>query len=256
VAIAPWWFPVGERLEYSVTFGRLRLGEASLGVEAIDSVWSRPAYRVALEIEGGPPFYRLEDRQAGWVTPDPLASLRFDQKLHQGSYRRDRRFMLDPETQTFTRYDNVDGEYVRHEQDADVPMPDGALDDISFLYLLRLLPLEVGDRYVFERHFKESGNPVIMEVLRREEIRVPAGRFRTIVVRPIILTGGLFGDGGEAELYVSNDERRLIVRIKTIMKVGSVNLYLTGYEPGLGGPGIPAHGASAAADPPAPGEAP
>ena len=222
-------------MEYSVTWEGIRLGAGSLSVEAIDTVQDRPVYRVALEMAGGPPFYRVEDRIVSWIQPVPFASLQFAQKQKEGNYRRDRKIVLDAESLTYTRYDLKDGEYVPNQEEADVPIPSGALDEISYLYLARLLPLEVGQRYEFERYFKEDGNPATVEVLRREEIRVPAGRFKTIVLRPEIATDGMFGEGGEAEVYVTDDERRIPVRLKTSLSVGSGNMYLTGYDPGEGG---------------------
>ncbi len=231
----PWRFPVGERMEYSVAWEGIRLGAGSLSVEAIDTIQDRPVYRVALEMAGGPPFYRVQDRIVSWIQPVPFASLQFAQKQKEGNYRRDRKIVLDAESLTYTRYDLKDGEYVRNRDEADVPIPSGALDEISYLYLARLLPLEVGQRYEFERYFKEDGNPATVEVLRREEIRVPAGRFKTIVLRPEIATDGMFGEGGEAEVYVTDDERRIPVRLKTSLSVGSGNMYLTGYDPGEGG---------------------
>jgi hypothetical protein len=230
-----WSFPVGERMEYSVNWGRLRLGEGSLEVEAIDTIGGHPGYRIALEMWGGPPFYRVEDRQVSWIRPaEPLTSLGFEQRLREGSYHRDTRYLFDLEAGTYDRLDVRDGEWRPREGETAVPVPAGALDDLSYLYLARLLPLEIGKRYEFDRYFKESGNPVVIEVLRREEIRVPAGTFQTLVLRPIIRTGGVFGDGGEAELYVTDDDRRAIVRLKTSMKVGSGNMFLTRYEPGDG----------------------
>ena len=62
----PWSYPVGERMEYSVTWEGIRLGSGSLSVEAIDSIQNRAVYRVVLEMEGGPPFYRVEDRIVSW----------------------------------------------------------------------------------------------------------------------------------------------------------------------------------------------
>ena len=150
------------------------------------------------------------------------------QQLREGSYRRDTRYEFDLDGMTYSRWDIRDGEWRPREDEIDVGIPEGALDDLSFLYYARLLPLEVGQRYDLDRYFKESGNPVVIEV------RVPAGTFQTIVLRPIIQTGGVFGDGGEAELYLSDDERRAIVRLKTSMKIGSGNMYLTRYEPGEG----------------------
>ncbi|MDP2471532.1 MAG: DUF3108 domain-containing protein [Candidatus Palauibacterales bacterium] len=232
--VQPWRFPVGERMEFSVSWGRVRLGEGSLEVEAIDSIGGQEGYRVALEMWGGPPFYRVQDRQVSWIRPDPLGSLRFEQSLSEGSYKRDTRYSFDFDRMTYDREDLVDDEWRANGKESDVPLLGGALDDLSFIYFARLLPLEVGERYEFDRYFKEAGNPVVIEVLRREEIRVPAGTFQTIVVRPIIRTGGAFGDGGEAELYLTDDEHRAIVRLKTSMAVGSGNMFLTRYEPGEG----------------------
>ena len=109
-------------------------------------------------------------------------------------------------------------------------MPPGALDEISYLYLIRTLPLELGRTYEFDRYFEEDGNPVVVEVLRRERVRVPAGTFDTIVLRPIIQTDGLFGEDGQAEVFISDDDRRLVVQIKSRMKRGRVNMYLREFE--------------------------
>jgi hypothetical protein len=64
-------------------------------------------------------------------------------------------------------------------------------------------------------------------------VDVPAGRFRTIVVQPIIRTSGLFGDGGRAEIYFTDDDRRIPVLIKTrVPVVGSLTMLLRTYRAG------------------------
>jgi hypothetical protein len=243
----PWRFPVGEQMEFSVTWEGIRLGSGSLSVEAIDSIQNQATYRVALEMEGGPPFYRVEDRIVSWIQPVPYRSLQFLQNQKEGNYRRNRKIVLDAESSTYSRYDLKDGQYVLHRPESEVPIPPDALDEISYLYMVRLLPLEVGQRYEFDRYFKEDGNPATVEVLRREEIRVPAGRFKTIVLRPEIATDGMFGEGGEAEVYLTDDEYRIPVRLKTSLVVGSGNMFLTGFDRGDGGaliePPVSAEGA-------------
>jgi hypothetical protein len=231
---AAWRFPPGETAVYDVTFGPIKVGRGQLRVEAVDTVAATPAYRVAFEIAGGPFFYKIDDRSVSWVAPEPLRSLRFEQILQEGDYRRHRRYSLDHDTRTYTREEWSDslGVYVPHPEERGVPMPEGALDEISFLYLLRSLPLEVGRTYRFDRYFEEEGNPVVLRVLRRERVRVPAGRFEVIVVRPIIRAGGMFGEDGQAEVYLTDDERRLIVMLRTKMRVGELSMYLKEYEPG------------------------
>ena len=230
-----WPFRVGERFVYDVTFGPVRVGVARLQVEALETLDGAPSYRVSFELEGGPFFYKIDDRTVSWIATDPFRSMQFEQILAEGSYRRHRRYAFDHGALTYTREDwdeDTDG-YLAHPEERDVPIPPAALDEIAYLYLARLLPLTVGRTYRFERYFEEEGNPVILEILRQERVRVAAGRFDTIVVRPIIQTDGMFGEGGRAEVYLTGDERRIVVQIKTRMKVGELNMYLREYE--LGG---------------------
>jgi hypothetical protein len=106
------------------------------------------------------------------------------------------------------------------------------LDQASFVYFLRTVPLEVGVTYEWNRYFRFDRNPVILRVLRRETVEVPAGEFSTIVVQPIIKTRGIFSEGGEAEVFITEDERRIPVKVKSKLVVGSVTLELTEYATG------------------------
>jgi hypothetical protein len=107
------------------------------------------------------------------------------------------------------------------------------LDDVSFLYHARTLPLTPGSVYVEPRYYKEEGNPVTVQVLRRERVRVPAGEFDAIVVRPIIRTNGLFKEGGQAEIWFSDDERRLLLKLRAKKSVITLTMELQSYQPGL-----------------------
>jgi len=230
----PWPFEVGERAEYDVTFGPVRVGRGLLAVEAVDTVRGTPAYRLAFEIEGGPFFYKIDDRTVSWLATDPYRSLRFEQILKEGGYERHRRYELDHEAATSTRedWDEELGEYRPHATERDVPIPAGALDEISYLYLIRTLPLEVGRTYSFDDYFEDDGNPVVIRVLRRERVRLRAGTFETIVVQPVIQTEGIFGEGGEGEVYISDDERRLVVMIKSRKWAGELTMYLRDFDSG------------------------
>lgn len=233
-----WSFPVGETsiFDVRVALGRVRaprpLGEASLAVEERDTVAGTRAYRLALEMEGGIPLvYRMDDRKVSWVATDPLRTLRFEEHLRQGDFRRDRQCRMRPEADRYSCYKEVgQGEWRPLEDQQDRAMPKAALDEVSFLYLVRSIPLEVGRTYRFDRLFEEESNPVTIEVLRRETVRVPAGRFETIVVRPTFRSEGMFGEGGEAEVFLTDDDRRLLVKIASTMKVGRIDMLLKEYR--------------------------
>jgi hypothetical protein len=63
-------------------------------------------------------------------------------------------------------------------------------------------------------------------VLRRERIKVPAGEFMALLLRPVIKSRGLFGEGGDASVWVSDDSLRYVVRLRTRVSIGTIDLLL------------------------------
>jgi hypothetical protein len=228
--IAPVPFGPGERGVYKVTFGRLGVGKGVVEIAGLDTIRGFPAYHFVLKINGGIPLAHVNDVQESWMDVTRLTSLRFHQNLHQVKYKRDLTFDFFPSEMIWRSVNRLADANKREKSG---PLASEApLDDISFIYWVRTIPLEVGRTYTFPRYFKEEGNPVIVKVLRRETIKVPAGTFQTIVLKPIIKTKGLFSEGGEAELYFSDDSRRMLIMLSTKLSIGSLKLHLETYTPG------------------------
>lgn len=223
-ARSPRPFRVGERASYQVKLGAVRVGSGSMQVVGVERVNGHDTYHARFRLSGGIPFARVDDRFDTWMDVDGLFSRRFRQDQKEIRFERRRTYDFFPERREYRRSDN--GEVG--------PIPtDQPLDDISFLYYARTLPLRPGDTYRLNRYFKEDGNPVVLQVLRRDTVKVPAGTFPTIVVRPIIKTKGLFSEGGEAEVYLSDDARRVPVMIRTrVPVIGSLTMNLVEYEAG------------------------
>jgi hypothetical protein len=53
------------------------------------------------------------------------------------------------------------------------------------------------------------------------------------VIQPVIKSKGIFSEKGHAEMWLTDDSRRLLVQMKTDLSIGSLNLYLRGYVPGI-----------------------
>ena len=211
-------FGPGERLSYDVYFGALKVGTGSMEVRGIDTVRGRPAYHTAFQLNGGIPFYKVDDTFESWFATDDLASLRFNQDQNEGTKERQHRYEIYPERRT---YDDLS------DQEPEQPSVADPLDDGSFVYFVRTVPLEVGKTYEFQRYFKPDRNPVTIRVDRRERVKVPAGTFDAIVIQPVIKTKGVFSESGHAELWISDDDRRVILQMKSQLSFGSLDLYLT-----------------------------
>jgi hypothetical protein len=222
---APVPFGVGERAQYKVVLGIVGdVGEGVLEVVDLDTVQGRPSYELQFRLKGGIPFARVDNDFHSWFDAQSLVSRRFKQDQKEVRYERHRFFEFYPEERRWRRLDaNESGE---------LPT-DQPLDDVSFLFYVRTLPLEVGKTYTLNRYFNPDGNPVTVKVLRKQQITVPAGTFNTIVVQPIIKSKGLFSEGGRAEVYFTDDDRRIIVALKSRVKIlKSLDMLLESYSPG------------------------
>ncbi len=210
-------FAVGETLRYKVKFGWFNVGEGWMSVPRVDTVGEFPAYAAEWRISGGVPFYKMDSKFYSWMDERTLVSRRFVKDQHEGGRKSFKEYLFFPEERKARRID----------YDTTSVMPTALpLDDVSFVYFARTLPLEVGETYVFNRYFKEEGNPVVIRVLRKDERKVGAGKFNTIVVQPVISTDGLFSEGGRAEIHFSDDERRMVVYMETHFAGISLSLHL------------------------------
>ena len=214
-------FAPGERLSYDASFGRLHIGHGMMLLAGPDTVRGRTAWRAIFTISGGTFFFRVRDSTVSWFDTTTLVSLRFVQHIREGRYHADRDYKIDPERGTYVLNDEPETKSVREP-----------LDDASFLYFLRSVPLEVGHTYQFDRYFQPEGNPIIIKVLRRERVKVPAGTFNAIVVQPEFKTPGIFSQKGHAEVWLADDSTHMMLMLKSGLSFGSLNLYLTKYSLG------------------------
>ncbi|MCC7054723.1 MAG: DUF3108 domain-containing protein [Gemmatimonadaceae bacterium] len=208
-------FRNGEYHEYDLKFGVVQVGSGSLSVTGPDTLRGREVMKLRYEIRGGIPLFRVHDVMESWFDPAQMLSLRFTQDLNEGPKHYTRFFDFYPDEQVVLERGKP--------RAATVSAP---LDDAAFIFYVRTLKLEVGQTLTFNRYFRPSANPVTIQVMRRESITVPAGTFNTIVVRPIIRTSGIFSEGGQAELWFSDDPAHTLIQMKAKLSFGSLSLYL------------------------------
>lgn len=220
----PW--VVGEYLEYSLRFGPAPAGSGRMQVVARDTLRGRAAWRLKFDFSGGFMFWRVNDEFESWMDVETQNSLQFQQRIAEPGYKRTRTYRIFPNRSTF-----------QLDQQEEKPSVASPLDDASFFFFMRTIPLEVGKSYDFHRYFDPRANPVTIRVLRRETVEVPAGKFNAIVIQPMIKTSGIFSEGGHAEVWLSDDDRRILLQMKSKLSFGSLNLYLRKFTLPPLGPG-------------------
>ncbi len=219
-------FAIGEKLLYGVVLAGVRVGEGSMEITGSDTVRGHHVLHSVFHIEGGIPFFKVNDVLESWFDPVAMISYRFTQRINEGGYHRLRPYEIYPERMVF-----------QMEGKLEEPSVAEPLDDGAFFYFVRTVPLKVGETYTYERYFRLDRNPVVVKVLRLDTVTVKAGRFPCIVIQPLIKSSGIFAEGGEALMWLTDDHRHMLVQMKTkVPYLKSLDLYLKSVTPGGAAP--------------------
>ena len=214
-------FVVGERLTYNLRVGKIGKGTAVAEIKGIDTIRGVPVFHTSFAVNGSMLFFKVRDYYESWFDPRSMVSLQYRQDIDQGPYDRLRKYDIFPDR----------GVYFDSVKNVELPTSQGPLDDGSFLYFLRTIPLEVGKTYSFNRYFKPDRNPVVVTVVRRERVRVPAGEFDAIVLHPKIKAKGIFAEEASAQVWVADDQSRVMLMMRTKLPgVGTATFQLRSRE--------------------------
>ncbi|MBV9880703.1 MAG: DUF3108 domain-containing protein, partial [Gemmatirosa sp.] len=150
-------FFVGETLSYRVRVGRMgNVGRTTMIVDTAQTLRGTPAWVLRFDFHAKVGPIGAVDRTESWLDPVRLTALRFRKHERHPLSKHDERVELDPDAHRWIADDGTTG----------VIASDAPLDELSFMYVLRTLPL--GDsasvtRYV--RHFDPARNPTLVRVL-------------------------------------------------------------------------------------------
>lgn len=211
-------FAVGESFDYDVKLGLLTLGRARASVVELDTIRGVEAFVFHFHLAGKSLFYDLDDLLLSWVGTRDFTSLRFRQELKEGGKQRLRNYEIYPERRIY-RLNGSDSVY---------QTPADPLDDIAFLYFMRIASLEVDQTYRYPRYFRRDRNPLIVRVTKREKLTLPGGeKAECLVLAPTVdHTRGIFSKRSNARVWLTDDRRRIPVQIRSRFPFGTLTLKL------------------------------
>ncbi len=214
-------FAPGETFEYS---GRVHVGvsgHGTLRVEGPSELRGTKVWTLHSDMEGKLGFLRASDRAVSWIDPLRMSSLRYTMRERHLLARYDEDVDIFASEKRWSAADGREGTFVS----------DAPLDELSFLYFLRTLPLADEAELTVARHFDDARNPTIVRVVSREEVEVAAGRFRAVVVEMHVRDARRYKGEGVIRVHLSDDACRLILRLESTMPdAGKATLALTSYD--------------------------
>ncbi len=208
---------VPENFTYYVFWSGIRAGKATLGFENTPKgiiIQSRVTSASFISI-----FYRVDDVATSMLYSDGYPR-NYTLKIREGRHRRHKvtDFAMKPEDgpQKVIYNNKLDNETVEFSLEKQV------FDPLSGLYEIRKRQLEVGrSEYLDIFDSKKLWN-VEIEVLRKERVKVMGKEFDAIVIKPDLKSEGIFLKKGEVYIWLTDDEKKIPVMIKSKVKIGSI----------------------------------
>jgi len=221
-------FKEGEKLTFDVKYGFVTAGIAVMQIPKIKRISGRDAYNITFTVNTVPTFdsfYKVRDRYETYLDVEGLFPWRFEQHIREGGYSRD-----------FSAFfDHRKGKAKTSEGEYEIPLY--VNDIVSAFYLARTFDyskLKKGDKIHLENFYKNKVYPLDVIYHGKERVKVTAGTFDCIIVEPLVTEGGLFKSEGTILVWLTDDDLKVPVKVKTKIIIGSIDAELTQYE-GLAG---------------------
>ena len=208
----------GESLRFSVQYGFIHAGSAWLEIPEVRQYQGHEVYLLVARAESNAFFsrlYKVRERIESYWDRHGLYSRRYVEDRREGKFRQ----------QNDIVFDTVRNEAV-YSDGRSFPVPARVQDALSAFYYFRTQALPLGGSIVFHYHASRKSQPLQVRVLGRERIETPAGSFSCVAVEPVLKAGGIFKSSGRLVIWVTDDERRMPVLMKSKVAIGSISVVL------------------------------
>ena len=222
-------FSGGEYLKFDVNYEFITVGEAVMKIS--DTVYhnGRKCLKVDFSVDSKSFFdlvYKVRDRYQTYIDVEGFFPWRFEQHIREGGYTRD-----------FTaEFDQIN--HIAKTSEGQYKIPPYVHDIMSAFYFARTVDysnFKPGQKIHLQNFYKDSTYELDVRFKGRQEIEVEAGKFKCIVVEPLAKEGGLFKSEGRVYVWLTDDERKIPVRVSSKVAIGSIDSELVGYS-GINGP--------------------
>jgi len=215
-------FKVGEKLTFIIRYGIIRAGSSTMSIPEIINRNGYECFKIETEARSSSffsAFFKVRDRVVSYMDKDGLFTWGFEKHLREGKFRADR----------YVEYDQVNGWAVTNKKDS-LQIPPCVQDILTTFYYIRTQNLDVGKSLFLDNHADNKLYPLEVKVHKKERLKVKAGTFDCLVVEPILRASGIFKSKGRLLVWLTDDERKIPVQMKSKILIGYITAELKKME--------------------------
>ncbi|MYB92354.1 DUF3108 domain-containing protein [Candidatus Poribacteria bacterium] len=214
---------VGEKLTYNISLKKLPAGKRTDWIVEEEVVNGVGVYRIQSEMKTRAlfRFYKFRNQQETHLNPTTLSPIRFQNYVQDRKYQGVVKINFREGKAEYEKVSRPEPEAQEKREAKVLEIPPGTQDELSLIYFLRSKQFVVGETYFFPLLVKGKVLKATLTLERKEFVKnKKLGNVRTIVLRT--------SEGGR--FWITDDQRRLPVKIETESKIGAVKATLTDVE--------------------------
>lgn len=229
-------FRVGEEVIHNVHYFKVSAGELKFKVEPFAMVNNRKSYTFAMEIKTGTlfsSFYSVDDRVETYVDYLDLVPRVFKLHVKESGQLREASMLFNTDKNLATFWEKkVTKEHGVEEKKLEWEILPFTQNVYSAIFYMRNFQWDIGKEISF-RVANDKENLVFSgKAIRREVLDTKLGPMKAIVIQPNIVLKGKFKPIGDNFIWLSDDDRKYVLRIESKIKIGTLVSEIVELKPG------------------------
>ena len=227
-------FRIGEKITHSVRYFSAEAGQLTFETKPNVEVNSRKSYHFIIGLKTSSlfsKFYSVDDFVETFLDFEDLVphvfkmNARETGKLVQANSYFDHQHLKASFWEK--KYTEKSGEEIKNQSWELLPFSQNAF---SGMYYMRLFKWDIGKEYSFRVSDDEKNVVFTGSAEKKETIETEAGQFKAIKIKALITSRGALTPAGNIYFWLSDDSRKIILRIVAEIKIGKLVSEVTEIE--------------------------
>lgn len=231
-------FSNGETIEYKVHYGFVNAAEGKMTIsDKLYRINDRVCYKV--EVLGNSTgmfdfFIKIRDKWVSYIDTSAILTHKFYRIIEEGKYRKHEIVDFDHNKQNATvKTYHYKKKYWREPRT--YPTKVNIQDLVSGYYYLRTVAfdkLNKGDIISMPAFFEDSVYNFQIRYQGRDEVKTKLGKMKALVISPVMPKNSLFDGENSIKVWISDDPRKIPLKVRAAMFVGAVEIEIKSYKRG------------------------
>lgn len=229
-------FTKGEVLHYKMSYGIFTVGKGSTVIQQnYHKISGRDCFKVDVfgKTTGLVDWVAdVNDQWGAYIDTTSLVPLISYRKIREGRYKKDEIITFDHHARKIEAkvLNQKTGQYKDPEYYEAPPQVRDLIAGFMYMRTQDFSNIKVRDTIVVEGFFEDTLYKLKILYMGKETIKTKAGKFRAIVLKPIMPNNKMFNGENSITAWFSDDKNRIPIKISANMFIGSAGVELTSYQ--------------------------